>query len=66
MNRETVEAELVDGRPVVPLQEAVGFAREHYATFQSALEMLDRMYEDVDTGADYRMEPADHEPRRTQ
>jgi hypothetical protein len=56
--REQIDAELVDGRPVVPLSEAVLFAREHYATFESALAMLDRMYTDVDTDADYRMEPA--------
>jgi DNA-binding IscR family transcriptional regulator len=54
----TVEAETVDGRPVIPLQETVEFARDHYATFQSALDMLGRMYEEVDTDADYRMEPA--------
>jgi hypothetical protein len=56
--RKTVEAEFVDGRPVIPIEETITFAREHYATFQSALDMLDRMYEDVDTDADYRMEPA--------
>ena len=56
--RDDVDAELVDGRPVVPLDETVEFANEHYATFQSALDMLDRMYEEVDTDADYRMEPA--------
>lgn len=53
-----VKADTVDGRPVIPLQETIDFAREHYATFQSALDMLDRMYEEVDTDADYRMEPA--------
>jgi hypothetical protein len=56
--RDDVEAELVDGRAVIPLDETVEFANEHYATFQSALDMLARMYEDVDTDADYRMEPA--------
>lgn len=56
--RNDVDTELVDGRPVIPLDETVEFANEHYATFQSALDMLDRMYEDVETGADYRMEPA--------
>ena len=56
--RHDVEAELVDGRPVIPIGETIEFANEHYATFQSALEVLDRMYEDVDTDADYRMEPA--------
>jgi hypothetical protein len=39
---------LIDGRPVVPLDETVEFAKDHYATFQSALDMLDRMYEDID------------------
>ena len=56
--RDDIEVELVDGRPVIPLDETVEFANEHYATFQSALDMLNRMYEDVDTDADYRMEPA--------
>lgn len=45
--RPQVEFELVDGRPVVPLQETVDFAYDHYATFESALDMLDRMYDDV-------------------
>jgi hypothetical protein len=53
---ETVEAELVDGLPVIPLEETVKFARQNYATFQSALDMLNRMYEDVETGTDHRME----------
>ena len=56
--RERIDAELVDGRPVVSLAETVAFAREHYATFESALEMLDMMYEDVETGVEYRMELA--------
>jgi hypothetical protein len=56
--RPRIEVEMVDGRPVIPLQETVAFAREHYATFKSALDMLDRMYDDVDTDATYRMEPA--------
>jgi len=46
--------EVVDGRPVIPLEETLEFAREHYATFQSALDMLDRMYDDVDADANYR------------
>lgn len=50
--RDTVEADTVDGRPVISLQETVDFAQVHYATFQSALEMLDRMYDDIDTGVD--------------
>ncbi len=45
---------MVNGRPVLPLQETVAFADEHYAHFQSALDMLDRMYDDIDTDANYR------------
>lgn len=56
--RTQLETEMVDGRPVIPLEETVEFAHEHYATFESALEMLDRMYDDVDTDASYRMGPA--------
>ena len=52
--RSQIEAEMVDGRPVVPIQETVAFANEHYAHFQSALDMLDRMYDLVDTDANYR------------
>ena len=56
--RSEIEAEMVDGRPVIPLQNTVAFANEYYATFESALDMLGRMYDDVDTDANYRMEPA--------
>lgn len=56
--RETVVGDTVDGRPVVSLDETLAFAQDHYATFQSALDMLDRMYDDVDTAADYRVESA--------
>lgn len=48
---------MVDGRPAVGLQGTVAFAHEHYATFESALDMLGRMY-DIDTDATYRIEPA--------
>jgi hypothetical protein len=52
--RPQIEAEMVDGRPVIPLEETVAFANEHYAHFQSALDMLGRMYNSVDTDANYR------------
>lgn len=52
--RETVESVEKGGRPVIPLQETVSFAQDHYATFESALEMLDQMYDEVETGAEYR------------
>ncbi|AWB28504.1 helix-turn-helix domain-containing protein [Halococcoides cellulosivorans] len=51
--RDSTDAESVDGRPVISMDETVEFAREHYATFQSALSMLDRMYDEVDSDADY-------------
>lgn len=56
--RAQVDAEMVDGRPVVSRSETVAFAREHYATFESALDILDRMYDDVETEADYHATPA--------
>jgi len=56
--RSQVEPQLVDGRPVVSIEETVAFANDHYATFQSALDMLDRMYDDVDINTNYRMGPA--------
>jgi len=56
--RPEIETEMVDGRPVIPLQDTVAFANEYYATFQSALDMLDRMYDNVDTDVNYRQEPA--------
>ncbi|UTF55794.1 RNA polymerase subunit sigma-70 [Natronosalvus rutilus] len=52
--RTQIEVEVVGGRPVIPLEETVAFANEHYAHFQSALDMLGRMYDDVDTDAAYR------------
>ncbi|WP_324761221.1 RNA polymerase subunit sigma-70 [Haloarcula montana] len=52
--RETVKADSVDGHPVISIDDTLSFARDHYATFQPALDMLDRMYDDVETTADYR------------
>ncbi|WP_136689977.1 helix-turn-helix domain-containing protein [Halorhabdus amylolytica] len=51
--RQSIDAEMVEGHPVIALEETVEFAREHYATFQSALSMLDRMYDQVDSDAEY-------------
>jgi hypothetical protein len=56
--RPRIEFEIINGRPVTPLRDTVAFANEHYATFESALDMLGRMYDDVDTDATYRQEPA--------
>ncbi len=54
-SRSQIDAEMVDGRPVIPLKETVAFANEHYAHFQSALDMLGRMYDEVNTDANYRL-----------
>lgn len=54
--RSQIEAEMVDGRPVISLQETVTFANEYYATFESALDMLGRMCDDIDTDSNYRMD----------
>lgn len=53
--RAQIEAEMVDEWPVIPLQETVAFANEHYAHFESALDMLGRMYDDIDIDATYRI-----------
>jgi hypothetical protein len=56
--RQEIQAEMVNGRPVIPLSETIEFAREHYATFESALDMLDRMYDADETDTEYRTGPA--------
>ena len=53
-----IDAEMVDGRPVITLSETVEFAREHYATFESALDILGRMYDSIEAEADYHATPA--------
>jgi len=52
--RPTLEIEHVDGYPVVTREETLAYMREHYAQFQSALSMLDRMYDDLDLDVAYR------------
>jgi hypothetical protein len=51
--RPTLEVDHVDGYPVVPRDETIAYMREHYAQFQSALSMLDRMYDDLDLDVAY-------------
>ncbi len=50
----SLEIEHVEGHPVIPRAETVEYMRENYAQFQSALAMLDRMYDDLDLGVSYR------------
>jgi hypothetical protein len=51
--RSDIDIERVEGYPVVPRQETIDYMQEHYAQFQSALSMLDRMYDDLDLGVGY-------------
>ena len=48
--RSSLDIEHVEGYPVIPRAETIEYMRENYAQFQSALSMLDRMYEDLDLG----------------
>jgi len=52
--RPSLDSEYVEGYPVIPRAETVTYMREHSAQFQSALAMLDRLYEDLDLGVAYR------------
>lgn len=45
--RPELHVEHVEGYPVVPREETIDYMREHYSQFQSALSMLDRMYDDL-------------------
>lgn len=46
-SRPTLEIDHVDGYPVVPRDQTIAYMREHFAQFQSALSMLDCMYDDL-------------------
>lgn len=50
----SLDIEHVEGYPVIPRAETIAYMREHYAQFQSALSMLDRMYEELDLGVAYK------------
>ena len=52
--RPTLEVDHVDGYPVVPRDETIAYMREYSAQFQSALSMLDRMYDDLHLDVAYR------------
>jgi hypothetical protein len=52
--RPSFNIEHVEGYPVIPRTETIEYMRENYAQFQSALGMLDRMYEDLDLDVTYR------------
>ena len=50
----SLDIEYVEGYPVIPRAETIEYMREHYAQFQSALAMLDEMYDDLDLAVTYR------------
>jgi hypothetical protein len=52
--RPSLDIEDVEGYSVIPRDETIRYMREHYAQFQSALAMLDRMYDDLDLDVTYR------------
>ena len=52
--RADIEVDWVEGYPVIPREETIAYMREHFAHFQSALAMLDRMYDDLDLDVAYR------------
>ncbi len=46
--RPSPDIEYVEGYPVIPRAETIEYMRENYAQFQSALAMLDRMYDGLE------------------
>ncbi|MDR5657719.1 helix-turn-helix domain-containing protein [Halodesulfurarchaeum sp. HSR-GB] len=50
----SLEIEHVEGYPVIPRSETIEYMRENYAQFQSALAMLDRMYDDLELDVTYQ------------
>jgi hypothetical protein len=52
--KPALEIEDVEGYPVIPCEDTIEYMHSNYVQFQSALAMLDRMYEDFDLGVTYR------------
>ncbi|AZQ16102.1 helix-turn-helix domain-containing protein [Halorubrum sp. PV6] len=52
--RASLDIEHVEGYPVIPRTETIEYMHENYAQFQSALAMLNRMYEDLNLDVTYR------------
>ena len=52
--RSVLNPDHVEGYPVISRHETIAFMQEHYATFQSALAMLNRMYDDLSLDVSYR------------
>jgi len=52
--RSNLEPEYVEGYPVVSRAETIAYMQDNSVQFQSALAMLDRMYDDLDLEVAYR------------
>jgi DNA-binding Lrp family transcriptional regulator len=52
--RSSLDVDCVEGYPVIPRTETIEYMQDHYTQFQSALAMLDRMYDDLDLGVSYQ------------
>jgi DNA-binding Lrp family transcriptional regulator len=52
--RPSLNIEHIEGYPVIPRDETIEYMRENYAQFQSALAMLNQMYEELDLSVAYR------------
>ncbi|KZX46351.1 helix-turn-helix domain-containing protein [Haloarcula sp. K1] len=51
--RDWLDTDTVEGYPVIPRSETIEYMQDNYATFASALEMLDQMYEDLSLDVNY-------------
>lgn len=52
--RSELTPEEVEGYPVVSRTETIEYMQDNFTQFQSALSVLDRMYDDLDIGVAYR------------
>lgn len=50
----TLDSEQIEGYAVISREEIIAYMRENIVQFQSALVMLDRMYDNLDLGVAYR------------
>ncbi|MDY6779456.1 MAG: RNA polymerase subunit sigma-70 [Halobacteria archaeon] len=51
--RNELQIEWVEGKPVVPLDDTVEYMQDNFAHFQPALETVDEMYDEVDIDVTY-------------
>ena len=51
---DKLDIETVEGNPVIPRAETIDYMEENYAAFESALNVLDQMYDDLSLDVNYR------------